>query len=113
MPVFEYVLLALLGSAGAATPPGTTEGPLARTFTVDAVTQPSGGAEGEGLSGQRYDKGKGAGTGRKDRSLVDKASPLRTHKPFVERQRHGKIESHARHPMPPVPMAHRSSHKRR
>jgi hypothetical protein len=45
-PLFEYVLLALLGSAGAVSPVGAPT----RTFTADAVTQPSGGAE--GLPGQ-------------------------------------------------------------
>ena len=41
MAFLEYMLLALLGTAGAATPGGTP----ARTFTADAVTQPSGGTE--------------------------------------------------------------------
>jgi hypothetical protein len=58
MPIIEYMLLALLGSAGAATPGGTPGGPFTRTFTADSVTQPSGGTE--GLLGE-------ADTGRKGR----------------------------------------------
>ena len=46
MPFLEYILLALLGTAGAATPGG----PVTDTFTADALTQPSGGTE--GLLGQ-------------------------------------------------------------
>jgi hypothetical protein len=45
MAFLEYMLLALLGSASA-TPAGTPT----RTFTADALTQPSGGTE--GLIGQ-------------------------------------------------------------
>ena len=45
MPLFQYVLVALLGTAGTASP-----GTPARTFTAEAVTQPSGGTE--GLLGQ-------------------------------------------------------------
>jgi hypothetical protein len=63
MAIFEYVLVALLGSASAATPGGTPAG----TFTADAVTQPSGGAE--GLLGEATggNADKHAGTGRKPR----------------------------------------------
>ena len=77
MPVFEYVLLALLGSAGAAAPGTTPENPAMRTITADAVTQPSGGAEadgsltaGIGLPGQATggSPGKQAGTGRKGKT---------------------------------------------
>jgi hypothetical protein len=46
MAFLEYMLAALLGSAGVASPGGTP----ARTFTAEAVTQPSGGTE--GLLGQ-------------------------------------------------------------
>ena len=41
MPLVEYVLLAILGSAGAAIPGGAPGTP--RTFGADAVVQPSGG----------------------------------------------------------------------
>jgi hypothetical protein len=60
MAFFEYILVALLGSASAT--PGGTPG---RTLTADAVTQPSGGAE--GLLGQATggSTDKHAGTGRK------------------------------------------------
>jgi hypothetical protein len=58
MPFLEYVLLALLGSAGGATPAGTP----ARTLTADAVTQPSGSTE--GLFGQVL-KGKVHGAARR------------------------------------------------
>src|SRR5260370_40670060 len=44
MPFLEYMSLALLGSAGAGSPGGTPAGP----FAADAVTQPSGGTEGQG-----------------------------------------------------------------
>jgi hypothetical protein len=66
MPFVEYMLLALLGS-GAAIPGETPGGPSPRTFTADAVTQPSGGIE--GLLGQATggSPGKQAGTGRKGR----------------------------------------------
>ena len=40
MAFLEYMLVGLLGSAGAASP-----GTPARTFTAEAVTQPSGGTE--------------------------------------------------------------------
>jgi hypothetical protein len=77
MPVFEYVLLALLGSAGTAAPGTTPENPAIRTITADAVTQPRGGAEGDGnlaagtgFPGQATggSPGKQAGTGRKGRT---------------------------------------------
>jgi hypothetical protein len=46
MRFFEYVLVALLGSAGAAVP-GVTQGDASmRTLTADIVTQPSGTTEG-------------------------------------------------------------------
>jgi hypothetical protein len=71
MPVFEYVLLALLGAAGAATPAETPSGPSLRTLTADIVTQPSGGVE--GLFGQNTggSTDKHAGTGRKGRHYVE------------------------------------------
>jgi hypothetical protein len=77
MPVFEYVLLALLGSAGAAAPETTPGNPAMRTIAADAITQPNGGAEGNsslgagiGLPGQATggSPGKQAGTGRKGKT---------------------------------------------
>ena len=50
MAFLEYMLVALLGTAGAAAPGGTPGSPLTRNFTADAVTQPGGGTE--GLLGQ-------------------------------------------------------------
>lgn len=41
MPLFEYVLLAVIGSSGAAGLPATTSG---RTFGPEAIVQPNGGA---------------------------------------------------------------------
>jgi hypothetical protein len=70
MPFFKYVLLAILGSAGA-TPGGTAGSPLTRTLSADAVTQPSGGTE--SLLGQATggSTDKQAGTGRKGRHHVE------------------------------------------
>ena len=65
MPLLEYVLLALLGSVGTATPGATLGGAPARTLTADAITQPSGGTE--ALLGQATggSTDRHAGTGRK------------------------------------------------
>ena len=65
MAFLEYMLLALLGTAGAATP-----GPVTRTFTADAVTQPGGGTEGVLVQATGGSPGKQAGTGRKGRHHV-------------------------------------------
>jgi hypothetical protein len=67
MPFFKYVLLAILGSAGAAAPAVTPGEPSPRTLTAEAITQPTGGTE--GLFGQATggSPGKQAGTGRKGR----------------------------------------------
>jgi hypothetical protein len=67
MPFLEYVLIALLGSAGAAVPGGTPGGASTRILTADIVTQPGGGTE--GLPGQATggSSDKQAGTGRKGR----------------------------------------------
>ena len=76
MPFAEYILLALLGSTGAAAPGVTPSSPSIRTLDADAIAQPSGGAAGEGYfnagiglleqaTGGSTDKG--AGTGRKGR----------------------------------------------
>jgi hypothetical protein len=66
MPFFEYMLLAILGSAPAAIPGATPE----RTITADAVTQPTGGTPvdvnaGIGLLGQDTGGSTDAGTGKK------------------------------------------------
>ena len=81
MAFLEYMLLALLGSASAT--PGVASGtPSTRTFTADAVTQPSGGTE--GLLGQKKPgEDKEAGTGRKGRSHA-----RRHHR---KGHRHGKV----------------------
>jgi hypothetical protein len=50
MAFLEYMLAALLGTAGVASAGGTPGGSLTRSFTADAVTQPDGGTE--GLLGQ-------------------------------------------------------------
>jgi hypothetical protein len=72
----EYILVALLGSVGAAAPGGSNSGSSVRTFDADAIAQPSGGAAGEGylsagivLPGQATggSPGKQGGTGRKGR----------------------------------------------
>jgi hypothetical protein len=80
MPIFEYVLLALLGATGAATPAETPGGPSMRTLTADIVTQPNGGTE--GLSGQATggSPGKQAGTGRKGRHLEKGRHHRRRHR---------------------------------
>jgi hypothetical protein len=65
MPIIEYMLLAFLGTAGAATPGGTPGGPLTRTFTANAVTQPNGGTA--GLLGQA-----GGSTGGQERAETGK-----------------------------------------
>jgi hypothetical protein len=70
MPFFKYVLLAILGSAGA-TPGGTPGGPLTRTLSADAVTQPSGGTEGLLAQATGGSTDKHAGTGRKSRHHVE------------------------------------------
>jgi hypothetical protein len=85
MAFLEYMLLALLGSAGVAAPGATSGVPLTRTFTADAVTQPSGGAE--GLLGQATggSTDKQAGTGRKGRHHLE---ARRRHR---RGHRHGKV----------------------
>jgi hypothetical protein len=87
MPIIEYMLLALLGSASAATPGGTLGGPLTRTLTADAVSQPNGGTEGllgqatGGCSGSR----KLPTTGKKP---LEHARSMRHHR---RDHRHGKV----------------------
>jgi hypothetical protein len=68
MPVFEYVLIALLGAAGTATPAETPGGSSMRTLTADIVTQPNGGTEGFLAQATGGSPGKQTGTGRKGRS---------------------------------------------
>ena len=80
MPIIEYMLLALLGSASAATPAGTPAGPLTRTLTADAVTQPSGGTEdllGQATGGS---PGKQAGPGKKGRHVEARRHHRRGHR---------------------------------
>ena len=91
MPVFEYVLVALLGAAGA-TSPETPGGPSMRTLTADIVTQPSGGTE--GLLGQATggSTDKQAGTGRKGRSHVE--ARRRRHR----RHRHTRVNTTGKKP---------------
>lgn len=62
MPIFEYVLVALLGSAGAVTAVEEPTGTSMRTLTADIVIQPGGGSQATGGS-----PGKQSGTGRKGR----------------------------------------------
>jgi hypothetical protein len=69
MRFIEYILAAVLGSAGVATA-GTPGEPSTRTLTADAITRPSGGAKGlfgrnPGGDPDRPDKV--VGTGRKGR----------------------------------------------
>jgi hypothetical protein len=66
MPIFEYILLAILGSAPAAIPGGTST----QTITADSITQPGGGVAGDlsggiGLLGQDTGGSTDAGTGKK------------------------------------------------
>jgi hypothetical protein len=100
MPLFGYVLLALLGSTGVTTPGGTLNRALPRTLTANAITQPSGAAEGEAANSQRNRTWHGR--------TWHGAS-----KPFVRGQGRGRIESSRRGPMPPVPMSRRSPRRRR
>ena len=76
MAFLEYMLLALLGSAGA-TPAGTP----VLTVTADAVTQPSGGTgcEGIGLVGQVL-KGSRENVDKKGRHQVEARRRRRGHK---------------------------------
>ena len=98
MAFVEYVLLAVLGSTGAAASGGTPSSPSTRTFDADAIAQPSGGAADEGyfnvgivLPGQATggSTGKHAGTGRKGRHQTAR----RHHR--VEASRHHRT-SHTR-----------------
>jgi hypothetical protein len=86
MAFLEYMLLALLGSAGAAAPGGTPGGSLTRTFTADAVTQPSGGTEGLIVQATGGSTDKQAGTGRKGRRHTE--ARRRHHR---RGHRHGKV----------------------
>lgn len=61
MPFFEYMLLAVLGSAAPVVTPGSAATP---TLGADAIVQPTGGAVGEGgfNSGTRLFGQTGGGT---------------------------------------------------
>jgi hypothetical protein len=100
MPLFGYILLAFLGSTGATTPGGTLNRALPRALTAAAITQPSGAAEGEGTNNQRN-------------RTWHRRTWHGAAKPFARVQRHGRIESNHRGPMPPVPMSRRSPRRRR
>jgi hypothetical protein len=86
MPFFEYVLVALLGSAGAAVPAVTPGDASMRTLTADIVTQPSGGTE--GLLG---------GSADKSRKHYRRGTGNRKH--YHRRHRHGLNPQ----PLPPKP----------
>jgi hypothetical protein len=47
MALLEYILVALLGSTGAAAPGGTRDGGSAPTFNAESIVQPNGGVAGE------------------------------------------------------------------
>lgn len=107
MPLFECVLLAVLGSAGADSPVGAptrtlhclscpvATAPLrriARGTDADAVTQPSDGAEslpGQAPGGDPDRPRRGAGTGRKSRYHSEAGRHHRSG------HRHGKVIKHA------------------
>jgi hypothetical protein len=94
MSFFKYALVALLGSAGAATPGATPGSPSMRTVPADAVSQPSGGT-GESLgqaTGGSTDKH--AGTGRKGRSHLE--ARRRHHR---RGHRHSKLTSGGKKPV--------------
>jgi hypothetical protein len=87
MPLFECVLLAVLGSAGAVSPVGAPT----RTLTADSVTQPSGAAEsfpGQVPGGDPDRPHKGAGTERKSRYHLEAGRHRRSGR------RHGKVIKH-------------------
>jgi hypothetical protein len=69
MPIFEYVLVALVGAAGAGAPLETPGRPMMRTLTADVLTQPNGGAE--AFPGQTGggSTDRTTGTGRKGKHL--------------------------------------------
>ena len=66
MPIFEYVLAALIGVTGAATLPEAGSSSV-RTLTAEVISQPVGGTE--GLVGQATggSPGRQAGTGTRGR----------------------------------------------
>jgi hypothetical protein len=93
MPVIEYMLLALLGTAGAAAPGGIPSSPSTRTLDADAVTQPNGGTAGllgqatSGSPGKRSGSGGHVG-GRSGRGKVRTAGARRHHR---RGHRHSKV----------------------
>jgi len=82
MPLFEYVLLALLGS-GAAAADGSAATPPEALLDADAIVQPNGGA----LSS----------VGQKTVSKLEKGSPVKSQQ--HRRRRH----QSTRHRKPPTP----------
>lgn len=91
MPFFEYVLVALLGSAGAAVPTVTPGDASMRTLTADIVTQPSGGTEGATGGTTKI------ATGNKSRKHYRRGTGNRKH--YHRRHRHGLNPQ----PLPPKP----------
>jgi hypothetical protein len=89
MAFVEYILLALLGSTGAAAPGGTPSSPSIRTLGAEAIVQPSGGSGlSEQATGGSTDKRKLTKyeTGKKGRTVARR--PNRKHQ-------HGKGSSAA------------------
>jgi hypothetical protein len=66
MPLFEHILLALLGSGGAGLPVGVGMSPSAAALGADAIVQPNGGAifaanaAAKQVTGGQHQKGGGA-----------------------------------------------------
>jgi hypothetical protein len=86
MAFVEYILLAVLGSTGAAAS-GAPSSPSIRTLDADAIAQPSGGAAGEcyvnagiALQATGGSTDKGAGTGRKGRHPQSARRSHRAHR---------------------------------
>ena len=91
MPFFEYMLLAVLGSAPAAIPGGTP----ARTITADSVTQPSGGTVSDLSAGIAFvgqdtggDKGSSKVKPETGKKPLEHARSARHHR---RGHRHGKV----------------------
>jgi hypothetical protein len=98
MAFLEYMLLAVLGSAGTFSP---GEAP-ARTFTAGAVTQPGDGKE--GLLGQKKDTAKLSGSTENPTERVPRSASRR----HVEtRRNHRKVHKHTKTGGDPDRPAHR------
>ena len=79
MPVYEYVLIALLGAPGV-TSAETPGGSSMRTLTADIVTQPNGGTEGLLAQATGGSPGRQTGTGRKGRHRIEARRRHRRHR---------------------------------